>query len=510
METEKITSAYRKNMGETQTVVDVIIQKSDAPIGKVLVANAVPCVEQVEVLNGEANYSGNVEFCLVYADTEGQIFSVKENAPLHGKIENAILNPLMKPIYDVEVVECKVNDVDDVAKMVATIAIKLDVIQTDEVLEVKPDGENIELKSETERHLTVVSNGEKTITLSEQFESKEEVQSVVMALAEANLNSVSAGTGYFTVDGEVFVNALLKVQEDQNSNLKNFMETLEFKEELEDDNIQKDDVITAFCYVRPQDVKVEVLTETAREEEPKEQRQTISVTVDVTVKYVAMREVECEIYTDAFSMTNKTNLAYDTLITSKYMKTERLKASIEGQTSLDESRIAKVCAVTNENVLVASTKLDNGTLFIEGVANATVLYLTDDDLPRVESVELEVPFSNKFEIADDLNGSLFVVPHIVDVEAKARKGKEITVTMEVCFDVDVYETDSCVVIKDIELTEELPTNEYSLEIYIAPKGSTLWDVSKHLLASEEVLLKQNPNLVFPLETSQSIVHFVQK
>ena len=509
METEKITSTYRKSVGETQTMVDVMIQKNDAPIGKVLVANAVPCVEQFEMLNGEATYSGNVEFCLVYADTEGEVFSVNENTPLRGKIENIVLNPLMKPIYDVEVVECKVNDVDNMAKITATVAIKLDVIENDEVFEVKPADENIELKSETERHLSIVSSGEKTITLSEQFESKEDVQSVVMALAKANVKTINAGKGYFSVDGNVFVNALLKVKEDEITTIKNFMETLDFAEELEDDNVQKDDIITAFCYVRPQDIKVEVLNETNNDDQS-EASQTISTKVDVTIKYVVMREVEREIYTDAFSMTNKTNISYDTLIKNKLMKTEKLKTTIEGQTNLDESRIAKVCAVINENVLVASTKLDGGTLFVEGIAGATVLYLTDDDMPKIESVELEVPFSNKFEVADDLNGNLFVVPHIVDVEAKARKGKEITVSMDVCFDVDVYETESCAVIKDIELTEELPTSEYSLEIYIAPKGSTLWDVSKHLLVSEEVLLKQNPNLVFPLENSQSIVHFVQK
>ena len=508
METDKITSAYRKNIGETQTMVDVMIQKNNAPIGKVLVANAVPCVEQIEVLNGEANYSGNVEFCLVCADTEGQVFTTKENVPLRGKIENVVLNPLMKPIYDVEVLGCKVQDMDDSAKIMATIGIKLDVIETDEVLEVKPTDENIQLKSEMEKHLCVVSNGEKTITLNEQFDCKQNVQSVVMALAEANIKSLGAGTGYFTADGEVFVNALLKVQENDTNNLMNFMETLSFKEEFEDDNVQKDDIVYAFCYVKPQDVKVELLTEATGEEN--QQNQTISVNVDVTVKYVAMREVETEVFTDAFSMTNKTNLAYDTLVKNKLMKTERLKATIEGQTTQEEANIAKVCAVVNENVLVASTKLDAGTLFVEGVANATVLYLTDDDVPSVASVELEVPFSNKFDVSDDFVGNVFVVPHIVDVEAKVRKGREITVVFDVCFDVDIYDTENCVIIKDIELAEELPSKDFSLEIYIAPKGSTLWDISKHLLVTEELLLRQNPNLVFPLENSQSIVHFVQK
>ena len=509
METDKITSTYRKNIGETQAVVDAIIQKNDAPINRILVANAVPCVEHMEILTGEATYSGNVEFNLVYADAAGQIFSAKENSTLHGKIDNVVLNPLMKPIYNVELVEVKVEDLDDVVKIFATVAIKVDVLNTDEVCEVKPTNQNIELKRETESHLALVSSGTKTVTLSEEFECKTPVNGVELSLAEANLKSVGSGTGYFVADGEVFVNALLSVQEEDSVSLKNFMETLSFKEEFEDDALQKDDTIYAFSYVRPQDIKIDVLTQ-AKQDEPEKDEQVLRVTAIVTIKYMALREVETEIYTDAFSMTNKTNLALDTLVSSKKLKTERFNATIDGQTVQEEPRIAKVCAVTNQRISVANTKVDDDGLFVEGVANATVLYLTDDDVPVLASVELEVPFSNKFNVQDDFDGSMFTAAHIMDIEAKVKRGKEITVTFEVCFDVDVFDTQNCVLVKDIELTEEISPSDYSLEIYIAPKGSTVWDICKHLLVTEEVLTKQNPNLVYPLETSQSIVHFVQK
>lgn len=509
METDKITSTYRKNIGETQMVVDAMIQKNDMPISKILVANAVPCIEHMEMLTGEATYSGNVEFNLVYTDAEGQVFSEKENTTLHGKIENVVLNPLMKPIYNVEVVEVKVEEMDDVVKIFATVAIKLDVLNTDEVCEVKPTNQNIELKRELESHLQVVSSGTKTVTLSEEFECKSQVNNVVLSLAEANIKSVGAGTGYFTADGEVFVNAVLSVQDDETNSLKNFMETLSFKEEFEDDLIQKDDTMYAFCYIRPQDVNVEVLTQ-AKQDAPEKDEQVLKVTTIVTIKYMALREVETEIYADAFSMTNKTNLALDTLVSSKKMQTENFKATIEGQTVQEEPRIAKICAVTNQRITVANTKTEAGILHIEGVANATVLYLTDDDNPVLASVELEVPFSNQFDITDDYAKNMFVTAHIMDIEAKVRRGREITVTFEVCFDVDCFETQNCVLVKDIELTEEIAPNDYSLEIYIAPKGSTVWDVCKHLLVTEEVLTKQNPNLVFPLESAQSIVHFVQK
>ena len=125
------------------------------------------------------------------------------------------------------------------------------------------------------------------------------------------------------------------------------------------------------------------------------------------------------------------------------------------------------------------------------------------------TIALEVPFSVKFDVGDMVADQLFVVGHIVDLDAKARKGKEINTSFEIVFTIDSSQTENQFLVKDVELTEQLPKRNYSLALYLAPKGSTLWDVSKHLLTSEDVLTSQNPDVVFPLETATNIVYFKQ-
>ena len=120
---------------------------------------------------------------------------------------------------------------------------------------------------------------------------------------------------------------------------------------------------------------------------------------------------------------------------------------------------------------------------------------------------MEIPFSNKFDVQTDFEGELYVVADIKDVDTKAKKGKEINITLDVCFLVYAYSSENRVALKDIELADVLSPSEYALEMYVAPKGSTLWSVSKQMLVCGDEIMKQNPDLVFPLETSKTIVHF---
>ena len=513
MKTDKITSSYNKNLGEHQFVVDVLMQKSgEENISKILGANSEAYIDEIEMLNGEAHYSGAVVFNLLYVDENGENHVLSEKVDINGKVENDQITPLMKPFYSVEVVETKVDSADsDSAKVHSTINLKLNTFNTEEVEEVVVDDDSVEVNKEEVTVKTIVSNGTKTFELSEEYDTKSDVKKVLLTTYHLELKNVSAGTGYFTVEGNMFVNSLLEVQTEEGLTLKNFMQTIPFKEELEDEALQKDDEVYAFLYARPQDVSVMLVNAEVTEEGATPVNSTLKIEAKVNVRYVAERSMQAEIYTDAFSMTNKTNLVSGTFQTAKPTRLEKFGATIDGQTVIgdDEPRIAKVCAVTNEHLLVANSTVQDGELTVEGVAYATIIYLTDDDVPTTNSLDIEIPFSNKFEVGNEFDGGIFVTSDITDVDAKVKKGKEVNVSLDVCFWVFEYDTETQVALKDIELTEQLPKSEYSLEMYIAPKGSTLWDVLKHMLVTEDVLMTQNPELVFPLENTKTIVHFRQ-
>lgn len=511
METDKITSSYLEALGETQFAVDATLRADgDELIKNVLSGTAKAYVDEIEMLNGEAHYTGAVVFDVLCIDESGQTHVLSEKIDANGKIENDKINAVMKPMFAVEVVDSKVDFVSESeVKMTATISIKLNAMATDTIDVLGSSTDDVQINKEHAIVNEVVSFGASNFEISESFEPKNNIRRVLLTSYHTDVKSTQAGTGYFTVEGEFVINCLLEVDTDEGIALKNFLEVLPFKEEIEDEKITKDDNVFAFVFARPQDVSVE-LVEDGSEDGTK--TQTLQVRANLTVKYLATHEVEKEIPTDAFSMTNKTNIISGTFAVANASKLNRFCTTIESQTTIgeDEPRIAKICAISNEHTLVANASVNGDELTVEGVAYATVIYMTDDDVPALNSIDLEIPFSNKFDAPNGFEGNVFVTSDIRDVEAKAKRGKDINVSLDVCFLAYAYNTQSQVFVKDIELTEELIPNNYSLEMYIAPKGSTLWDVSKHMLVTEDVLLKQNPELVFPLESSQTIVHFKQR
>ena len=510
METDKIASAYRKTFDETQWNVETTLQSDEGNIQKVLVGTSKAYVDEVEMLNAEARYSGAVVFELLFVNDEGANHVLSETVSFNGKIQNDLINPLMKPVYNVEIIDTKVEKIgDDSVKMTATVGLKLDALQTDEIEVLKPNSENIQFNKEMITLNKVVSSGTSAFEIAEEYNTKSNVQKVLLKNAQLEIKNVEAGTGYFTVEGNMFLNTVLEVLEDDTKALKNFMETIPFKEEIEDEKIERGDEVVAFAFVKPDDLFVEIQAENDVDESTNKATSTLKVLAKVNVKYAAQRQYETEIATDAFSMTNKTNMISESFVCANKYASDMLDLTIDGQTVIgdDEPRIAKICAATNEHILVANSSVNGGELTIEGVAYATVVYLTDDDVPEYNSVDLEIPFSNRFDVSENINGNLFVVPCIKDIEAKAKKGKEINVSLDVCFLVYSYSTDNQIALKGMELGEAYPRREYALEMFVAPKGSTLWNVSKQMLASEDMIMKQNPDLTFPLDSAKTIVCF---
>ena len=73
METDKITSSYRVNIGEVQKNVEVSMQSDgENNIGKILSSGATAYIDEIEMLNGEASYLGGVVFNLLYKNNNGE------------------------------------------------------------------------------------------------------------------------------------------------------------------------------------------------------------------------------------------------------------------------------------------------------------------------------------------------------------------------------------------------------------------------------------------------------
>ena len=76
-----------------------------------------------------------------------------------------------------------------------------------------------------------------------------------------------------------------------------------------------------------------------------------------------------------------------------------------------------------------------------------------------------------------------------------------------CFVVLASSNEEFLVIGNIEELPLVDNEKYAVEISIANKGDTLWDLAKGLKMSQEEVLAINPEIASPLQVSTKIVTY---
>lgn len=505
METNTISSAYRKKVGVVQTTVEHRLEpETETAIGKILCVNAKPFVESVEVLNGEAHYIGEVLFNVIFTDETGELLTLTDRATINGKIEENTLNAFMQPLFKVEVVDVSIQGATtSEVRVSAVLEVTLDVITSEQIEPFLPESQSVIVKHEPSKVWQTETGGTGKFSVQEEYDLKQNINRVVLQCASLCVKDVTAGTGYFTVEGDVVLKYCLTLGEEKQP--KMFTETIAFKEEIEVEGIKKDDRIETCAFIRYNELTLQVA-------ENGEARNNLSVTVPIVVKYVVLRECEVVIPIDSYSLTHRTNLSTDTYQVGS-MSTERYKEHVEGSMSIseDQPRINKIILASADNLNVTNSYVVENAINIEGVITATVIYLSDDDAETTNSVQVEIPFSLNLNYQGVKEGDgVFAKVEVTDLVSKAKKGKDIELDAELYILANTYNKTQEPYVKDVVLTEEIAQSPYSLQIYLAPAGSTLWDISKHLNVSFDVITEQNKLLEFPLQRAENIVYFKQR
>ena len=504
---DTISSAFRKKVGTVQAVAEQRLEpQNEQNIDKVLGVDATGYVSSLEVLNGEANWTANVVFNVTYLATTGEICSMSETTSVAGKFDDNTLSSLMEPLYKLEVVDVSIENANNSdVKVQATIEVSLDVIDNASLEMLDSKDENVIVKKESANVLTKCDSGKATINISDDFDLKQNIEQVVFKSASVCVKDVTTGTGYFTVEGDAFVKACVLLTNGDEKTYKTISEVISFKEEVDAENVTKDSMLeTTYC-VKSDEVVFAVGGDG-------EINNMLNVTVPVVVKYVALKMTDYQMPCDAYSLTHKLNLVTDTFFTSNVNK-QLLKHHLEGNIEIDElmPRISKIIMVNGGNVNLTAIKAEDGKLLLQGVFTANAVYLADDDDETKNSVQVEIPFSLELDMDNvKVDDDVFVIASVGDVTCKAKKGKEIDIDADLSFAVENYSKTAQTFVKEVVLTEEITHSPYPLAIYLAPAGSTLWDISKKLNVQEDVIISQNPNIVFPLEKLESIVYFSQR
>lgn len=457
-------------------------------------------VNAKEVLAGSVEYSGVVETCVVYMNTNGEVGSVHTSCPFTSKFVDADIKLDAKAVIFVKILGYNLDEVTE-----KTINVTYNLKQTgytlinQEIESVTTNDEEILLKEENIKVVHFLGDNCQNFESQGVLNTREPIKKLLLCETQANIKEVEPNINFVTVTGDV-VSRVLYLTESDHFESAYVFDT--FKHEIEFDGMTSENQVDANVFVKFDEVKAVV--------DNQENAAKIEITAPIEICLMGYEETEVKVVSDLYSITSNVLIATESFDMTTNLPLDIFEGKIDGTLEIDEDkpRVDKIMFTAGNFINITNTYIDDGILTVEGIAKTNVVYL-NDETTTLQSVELEVPFVLNEKVDYLENERIQVFALLTDVDVAVKKGRELfydaKVKILVKGDKDVFSA----VISNVNIEEDLPEKDYAMEIVFAKEGQTSWDIAKDNRVSEEMLLKQNPEVVFPLTEDKELILFYQ-
>lgn len=489
-------------IGSNTEQVETNINLTDKNVVKILSVSSCFYVDNNELLMGEINYSGNLLTNVIYLKDDGCMEELQASTTFNGKFENAKINVngairLIPNVISSEIE--KINN--DLARVKTTIEISFHNLENQDI-QIYAGGDDDIFVMQSEIPLqNFINKNCSTFTQPIILDSKLPIDKVLSVYTGAIINKVNSLDSLIIFEGQIFARALVTTNEERPllialSNFENF------REEIEDGNAKKDSLIEAYTQVVCENVESKIM----------EENNSVEISVPVKICYEIYENKNVTVITDAYATKNEIALTTSGFQSTEILGNENFDFKIDGNVTLDESlpRIDKILAVDGSYITLTNVAYENRELLLEGILHTTIIYLNDNE-NTINSIEAEIPFSQTERTSiDDQDLNVKVETILYDVDAIAKRGREIFIDGKIKVGAWFNKTVPNAVISDIVRGESIETSTSAIEIYYATPGQTIWDIAKDLKVSQDVIKAQNPNLTEPLSGGEKVIYYNQK
>lgn len=483
----------RRRLDLSQTVVEARLAAS-SPIGKVLALKADCSVSPGETLNGEARYSGKVVYKALYLDAEGAPRALDYTAEFSGSIVSSAVKPGGNAEFSAEVLDVDVTSAtENEIKAAAVVEIALVYTDSENVRYVSRGGDGVYTLDERIAYQKLEGSVNSAFTVTDEMENIN-VNGVVMAEARVVNVKRTAGPDCVNVSGEVVCDLVCTAPDGL---IVSYRASTPFSEE-------------AACHgARPEFVAVGGVTLDAVKVEVVEGESTsVELSYELRFGIKVFSEQTATVVTDAFSPTDELKKTVTGIEIYKATPCVDVQESLDGSVTLKEDMppADNILAVCGEKLNVSDCKVEDGRVTVTGMVTGSIVYYSAEN-NSVSSAAFELPFSVATGATASAEAKVTACGSVENTTVKIRRGNELDIKAEVCFDVCVMERDTAAIVSDVTLGDPLPLNDSAFSVYIARENESLWDASKALGLTPEQVVLYNPDLSFPFKGGERVMAF---
>ena len=499
---ERVVSSERIKLGVTQAVIECRLPANDeSEIRKVLCANAKSFITYSEAVDKDINFSGNVNFQVIYENAQGESNGLDYTTDFKEKYYSDAMCSGATPIVTSSVVDVNTTINGNDIKVVAIVEITVEIIKSVELNALTyVNGDNVYTNTTNLKTYNYIGALNNKFENNYDIEIKDNVLRVLEVSCSPYIESVTAMEKYAVVAGGANIDICYVTSGEQNV-LRTQQVKVDFSQEVALEQLLETSCIQSMLDINNSDIKITTNIDT----------DFAVVNLNIPYEYTgyAFNPNELEVVDDAFSTDNYLKVcteSFNTLVCGGHLNFE---SKVSGSVESEENAIDEVLGTCCNTVTVASTFVDDGMLTLEGVASTTVLYL-NKETNNTYSMLVEMPFSLKENVEGDYDYTPIVNVSLGEITAKAKRGKDIEVSATLFVYADLYTVSPEAVITDITENEEKQDNMSVLTIYIVKPNETIWEISKLLNINPDSLLEQNPNVELPLVGGEKLVVYRQK
>ena len=460
---------------EKQITVETPINTAErGGVLKVLSVEAEAKVTGVELVAGEANVSGKVNFRVLYLDAAGKLCGLDYFKDFETKVEGEDVTADGKYRVELIVVDCSCGVQGDVMDASAAVNVRL-AVQRNATCRGVASADGAELRIGTVTFETMADVRTSTVDVTAE-ENVEGVVKKVLLFDVAVALSGSKGAG------EARATVLYQTETDEIGE-RSFI--IPFAEE--------ENASGRSAY----DVRV------------KNARVVISGDEDVSAIEVeaSLSRTACDYMTEtadvveeAFCFANKTEVTRETLAAKTFVGETHYRETLTGA----PEAVGDIIAVRPVGLALAGAEVSDGRIRAEGVASFTLLCRNEDGFASAQG---ELPFVYDLPFAEAKEGDVATVR--VDVLGVKGRGRG-DLTAEVAISADVFREGTASLITNIAEGAPREDDGAGISVYFADAGEDVWRIAENMGVAPSALIRANPFLAEPLTEAKKVLIFRAK
>lgn len=460
--------------------IECRVPLTETESANLLEINVVTNLYSQECIEKEIRYSGRGVFTILYK-SEGEIKkyetgvdysfkfpceNAKENTPILGKV--VVDNPTLTTLNGITMAS-------------AILTFNADLTLSNEIAYLEKD-KNLLVKSKETECCLDLCNFLKESKIEEEFETSELISNVLLHSEKAYVTDCQAGVGNVTIDGEIELNIL--AQEINKTLPTTITKKIPFRSEVELSDAIPNSYATCFVEIKGANLKIFV--------DENKNKSSISCEIILFVCGKVYQKVSIYPCEDAYSTQKEISLEYSNACLGNVNSFKCLDFLVEREISVNDDKNTRLICLLSDKI--EEITIDN----FELTGAVSFVFLCQND--EFATYKTLVPISFTLPLIG--NNCSFLSATITDATLNDSKNL-LSFKVKVSY-LDKEDLTLKVVSGVIE-GEDKVVNNSAISVYIPNAGDTLWEISKELGVSSDVILKTNSDLTFPLNGEERIV-----